>query len=53
MTADELKRRAPVTYRYLTFVPTRNMIGVDTAGMREELIDLLGLDAEWRDWSAL
>lgn len=42
-----------MTYRYLTFVPTRNMIGIDTSGMREELVDLLGLDAEWQDWGAL
>lgn len=45
MNSDELKRRAPVTYRYLTFVPTRSQSGgIDTSGMRAELIDLLGLD---------
>ena len=54
MTAAELKRRAPVTYRYLTWVPTRSQSGgIDTSGMRKELIDLLGLDAEWQDGSAL
>jgi len=50
VNSDELKRRAPVTYRYLTFVPTRSQSGgIDTSGMRAELIDLLGLDAEWYD----
>jgi hypothetical protein len=47
VSGDELKKRAPITYRYLTFVPTRSQSGIDTSGMREELIDLLGLDAEW------